>query len=54
MIGVRAFQYYDEIGSEVGLRVTSDALDMGRNRFELINTFLNNRSLETDEANNVL
>ena len=39
VIGVRAFQYYDEIGSEVGLRVTSDALDMGRNRFELINTF---------------
>ena len=23
---------------------------MGRNRFELINTFLNNRSLETDEV----
>lgn len=49
VIGVRAFQYYDEVGSEVGLRVTSDALDMGWNRFELIHTFLNNRSLETDE-----
>lgn len=49
VIGVRAFQYFDEVGSEIGLRVTSDSLDMGWNRTQLINTYLNNRSLETDE-----
>lgn len=49
VIGVRAFQYFDEVGSEIGLRITSDSLDMGWNRTQLINTYLNNRSLETDE-----
>ena len=44
VIGVRAFQYFDEVGNEIGLRITSDSLDMGWNRTQLINTYLNNRS----------
>lgn len=49
IVGVRAFQYYSEQGNEVGLRITSDALDIGFNRFELIRKYLSNRMLETDQ-----
>ena len=47
VIGVRSFQYYDDV-SEIGLRVSSDALDVGINRSLLINNFLNNRAIDTD------
>ena len=50
IIGVRSFQYYENTGNEVGLRNSSDALDIGNNRFQLINTYLNNRDIETDEV----
>ena len=50
IIDARPFQYYDDIGNEVGLRVTSDSLDIGFNRFNLINTYLNNRTLEIDNV----
>lgn len=49
IIDARAFQYYDEEGSEIGLRVSSDALDIGINRTQLISTYLANRDLETNE-----
>ena len=49
IIGVRAFQYYDETGTEVGLRVSSDSLDVGIERCNLIKRYLSNRNLDTDE-----
>ncbi|MBE5852399.1 MAG: hypothetical protein E7299_05525 [Lachnospiraceae bacterium] len=49
VIGVRAFQYYSEEGSESGLRLTSDSLDMGINKFNLIHEYLQNHTTEIDE-----
>lgn len=49
IIGVRAFQYYSEEGSEMGLRVTSDALDVGINRTKLIGEYMENHTMNTDK-----
>lgn len=43
VIGIRSFQYYDEEGDEIRIRVSSDALDMGWNRLRLLCTYINNR-----------
>lgn len=48
VIGVRAFQYYSQDGDEVGLRVTTDALDLGVIRNQLITQYINNRTIQTD------
>lgn len=42
VIDVRAFQYYDEMGSENGLRNFSDSLDWGFDRFRLVKEYLDN------------
>lgn len=49
VVGIRAFQYYTNEGSEVGLRVTSDALEMGYNRISLVHEYLKNRTMDADK-----
>lgn len=48
VIGARAFQYYSENGNESGLRLTSDSLDVGMNKFSLIHEYLQNHKLDVD------
>lgn len=49
VIGARAFQYYGDEGNETGLRISSDALDIGMNRFSLIKEYLSNRKMDVDD-----
>lgn len=50
IIGVRAYQYYSEGGIESSLRISSDSLDIGKNRNDLIRNYLKNRYMDTDEV----
>lgn len=49
IIGLRSFQYYSEEPDETGLRLTSDSLDLGINRFSLIHEYVQNRNPALDE-----
>lgn len=49
VVGVRSFQYYSDEGDEIGLRNSSDSLDVGINRFDLVRRFLKDHKLETDK-----
>ena len=47
VVGVRAFQYYEkEVGGEAGIRNSSDSLDLGIDRINLVNEYLNNRIID--------
>ncbi len=47
VIGVRAFQYFEkEVEGEAGIRNSSDSLDLGIDRINLVNEYLNNRIIE--------
>lgn len=48
VIGLRAFQYYDDEGNEVGLRVSVDSLNQGLLRWSLISRFLKNRTMDVE------
>ena len=50
VIGVRAFQYYSETGDEYALRIASDALDIGINRFSLVHDYLSDREMDAEPA----
>lgn len=45
VIGVRSFASYSSEGYEAGLRYTSDSLDLGWDRLELINTYYKRRRM---------
>lgn len=49
VIDVRAFQYYDNMGAENGLRNFSDSLDWGIDRFRLVNEYLDNHIIEENQ-----
>ena len=49
IIGLRSFQYYSEEPDETGLRLTSDSLDLGIDRFNLIHEYVQNRDPKLNE-----
>lgn len=50
VIGIRVFSYYTEEGIEEGLRLTSDAMELGPNKIHLIREYMKNHITDTDEV----
>jgi len=48
VVGVRAYQYYGDDGVEISFRISSDAMDVGTIRNEMISEYLKNRNMDTD------